>query len=254
MAELSPNSVRTYHLAPEGYIGARKKLLGQRAILLVGIVIFASVFIFHQADFKWRSGSLASLAPYFILIAVLAGALGSGIIKGMKKNREAWDTFELVIGEDFLIRRIKGFPELEIRREEVTSIKESPVGLHVETGTSDRTIGIASALVDYDDAKARLSQWMAPVRLEQPGWLKPARWMPAVPLLILLLFGLFLLSARSWVLVATGTPLLVFLLWSFMLIRESVQVSDRVKRMSLLIFLPLLSIAAKLILAIIHWQ
>ena len=38
---------------------------------------------------------------------------------------------------------------------EVIAIKESSTRLHVETNLKDRAIGIASALVDYDEAKER---------------------------------------------------------------------------------------------------
>jgi hypothetical protein len=254
IAELAPNSVRTYRLAPEGFNVVRKKLLGQRAIIFTGIIIFTIIITFRQLDMDWQRVSFVSLAPYFILTMLLIGALATGLLKGMEQNREAWNTYELIIGEDFLIRRIKNFPELEIRRHEITSIKESPAGLQVETSSRDRTIGIASSLVDYEDARARLSQWMTPTRRTQQGWLNPARWMIALPLLVLLLFGLFLLSVRSWVLISTGTPLLAILVWTFILIRKSVQISDRVKRTSLLVFLPILAVATKLVMAIINWQ
>src|SRR5260370_40510728 len=183
MAELAPNSVRTYHLAPQGFNVARKKLLRQRAIIFIGILVFAMVITFRQADIDWQRVSLEALAPYFILTMFLIGALATGLIKGMKQNREAWNTYELIIGANFLIRRIKNFPEPEIRRDEITSIKENPSGLQDETNSRDRTIVIASSLVDYEDARARLSQWMTPTRRTQQGWLNPARWMVELPLL-----------------------------------------------------------------------
>src|SRR5260370_41183945 len=98
---------------------------------------------------------------------LLIGALASGLLKGMKQNREAWNTYELIIGEDFLIRRIKNFPELEIRRDEITSMKESPAGLQVERGSRNRTIGIASSLVDYEDSRTRLDHLRTPTRRKQ---------------------------------------------------------------------------------------
>src|SRR3981081_4159969 len=105
------------------------------------------------------------------------------------------------------MRRIKDFPELEIQRHEITSIKESAAGLHVETNLKDRAIGIAPALIDYEEAKERLSRWI-PVPESQQGWMTPTRWMWSLPLLFLLLFGRLYLT-RSWIIIATGVPLLV---------------------------------------------
>jgi hypothetical protein len=174
-------------------------------------------------------------------------------MKGVKRNHESWISYELLIGEDFLIRRIKDFPELEIQRHEVTAIKESAVGLHVETNLKDHAIGIASALVEYADAKERLSRWM-PVQELQQGWVTSSRSMWGLPLLFLALFGVFYMATRSWIIVTTGMPLLAGLAWSMWLIRRSVQVSAHMKRLSLFAFLPLLAIASKLILAIRNWR
>jgi hypothetical protein len=159
-----------------------------------------------------------------------------------------------VIGEDFLIRRIKDFPELESQRHEVTVIRENAAGLHVETKEKGRAIGIAPALIDYEDARDRLSRWMAPVWESQQGWLSPTRWMWGLPLLFLFLFGCFYLATRSWIIIATGVPLIGGLSWSLWFIRKSVQVSAHMKRLSLFTFLPLLAIVVKLIQAIRDWH
>jgi len=251
--QLAPNSVRTYHLAPEGFGAARNRLLRQRVVLFAGIVVFLAAVQYKEFGDSWRERSTSSLLPALFFILVIFGALVRGLMKGVKRNQESWISYELVIGQDFLIRRIKDFPELEIQRHEVTAIKESATGLHVETNLKDRAIGIASALVDYDDAKERLSRWM-PVQEAQQGWLAPSRWMRGLPLLFLFLFGGFYMTTRSWMVVATGMPLLVGLSWSLWLIRKSVQVSAHMKRLSLFTFLPLLAIAAKLILAIRTWR
>jgi hypothetical protein len=252
-SQLAPNSVRTYHLAPEGFNSARNKLLRQRIVLFSGIVVFLFAFQSREFGDNWRQGSIAPLVPAVFVIFLVLGGLAFGVKRGVKQNQESWSSFELVIGEDFLIRKIKDFPTLEIQRHEVTAIKESAAGLHVETNVRDRAIGIATALVGYDDVKDRLGCWM-PVQELKPGWMSPARLMWGLPLIVLVLFGCFLMSTRSWVIVATGMPLFVGLSWSLWLIRKSVQVSAKTKRLMLIAALPLMAIAAKLILSIVSWR
>jgi hypothetical protein len=86
---------------------------------------FSSLSKYKEFGDSWRSGSIASFVPSPLAILLVLGALAFGVKKGLKRNRQSWDSYELVIGEDFLIRRITGFPELEIQRHEVTVIKES---------------------------------------------------------------------------------------------------------------------------------
>ena len=252
-SQLAPNSVRTYHLAPEGFAAARNKLFRQKAALFAGILLFLFVVQYKVFGDSWRRGPIISLLPALFALLITLAALVFGVMRGIKRNKESWISYELTIGEDFLIRRIKDFPELEIQRHEIIAIKESAVGLHVETKLKGRAIGIASALVDYDNAKERLNQWI-PIQASQQGWMSSGSWIWGLPLLFLALFGGFYVSDKSWVIVATGTPLLVGLSWSIWSIQKSVQVSAHMKRLSLLAFLPLLSIAAKLFLAIRNWR
>jgi len=240
-------------LAPEGFGAARNKLLKQKIVLFAGIILFLLGFAYKEFGGAWQRDSVASLLPTFLFVLIMLGALAIGLRKGIKRNRESWESFELVVGEDFVIRRIKDFPELEIRKYEVTAIRESVVGLHVETALKDRTIGIATALVDYDDAKERLNCWM-PIQQLQQGRVVASRWVWGIPVIFLVLFGAFYMTDKSQVILATGVPLLVGLSWSIWSIRKSVQVSAHMRRLSLFAFLPLLAIAAKLILAVRHWR
>jgi hypothetical protein len=187
-----------------------------------------------------------------MLIALAALALGAK--KGIKRSRESWLSYELDIGEDFLTRRINDFPELEIQRHEITKIRESSTGLRVETESKDRVIGIAPALVGYEDAKTRLSQWVVPTQEVQQGWITPARWIVALPLLVLVFFATFYFATRSWLIVATGVPLLVGLSWSLLAIQKSLQVSAHTRRLSFVTILPMLAIVVKLIQAITRWR
>ncbi len=252
--QLAANSIRTYRLAPEGFIAARNKSLGQRIGLFAGAVVFLLVLQYKQFGDSWQTGSIASVLPSLLVILFVLGAIAFGFKKGLKRNQESWDSYELVIGEDFLIRRIKDFPELEIQRHEVTAIKESSTGLRVETKLKGRAIGIASALVGYEDAKERLSRWGVPLQELRQGWITPTRWMWALPLIVIFLFACFYLAASSSVVVGTGVPLLVGLSWSLWFIRKNLQVPAHMKRWSLITVLPLLAIAAKLILSIINWR
>jgi len=60
--------------------------------------------------------TIASLLPALFVILIVFAALVRGVIKGIKRNQESRISCELVIGQDFLTRRIKDFPELEIKR------------------------------------------------------------------------------------------------------------------------------------------
>lgn len=202
--QLAPNSVRTYHLSPEGYTTARNKVLRQSVVVFAGTILFALVLAYKMFGQTWHRDSIASLLPTIVFVLVIFGALASGLRKGLKRNQESWDSFELLVGEDFVIRRKKDFPGLEIQRHEVTRVRETATGFYVETKMKDRTIAIARALTDYEDAKERLSRWMPLVQEPPHGWTAPTRWIWMSPVITLTLFALCLMSTNNWVVVASG--------------------------------------------------
>jgi hypothetical protein len=114
--QLAPNSVKTYRLAPEGFAAARNKLFRQKGVLFAGLVLFLFAVQYKEFGDSWRKGSIAALLPALVFVLIILGALVLGAMKGVKRNHESWISYELLIGEDFLIRRIKDFPELEIQR------------------------------------------------------------------------------------------------------------------------------------------
>jgi hypothetical protein len=207
-SRLAANSARTYRMAPEGFATARKKMLVQRVVMFAGIALVVLAVQYNEFFGSWRQGSIASLLPALFVLVIIFFAAAIGMKRGDKHTQETWDSYELVIGEDFVIRRIKNFPEIEIQRHEVTAIKESRAGLLVETKVKGRSIGISSALVDYPDAKERLSGWM-PIQSLQQHWMTPARWWWVLPLLTLSLFGILYMFDKSWVVLVTGVPLLM---------------------------------------------
>jgi len=140
--------------------------------------------------------------------AVIFVAIALGTPRGNKRSREAWSSFELVIGENFVVGRIRDFPEPEIQQNKVTAIKENADGLRIETATRGRGVSISSGLVGYRDARERLSRWM-PVQ-ELRGWRTSSRWAYVSSVLSMFLLVSFLLATKSWAIIATGVAI-VFL-------------------------------------------
>jgi hypothetical protein len=252
--QLSASSVRVYHTAPEGFASARNRILRQRTLIFVGFVIFIVVLQYRAFADSWRSGSLSSLLPAIFVFIFLLGALAVGVKIGNNRIRDSWLSYELVIGEDFLIRRMRDHQEIEIQRSEIIAIKEADNGLRVQTNQNGREIGIPSALVGYEDAKSRLRQWGVPLSDPQHAWFLSSHRVAVFSLLGLALIGTFFLASKSWLVVVTGVPTIAILLWSIVHIQKSVSTSTSMKRLSFLTILTLLAIAVRLVIAIVNWR
>jgi hypothetical protein len=239
-AQLGENSVRTYHLASDGFAVAQRKLLVQRIVMFVGVAMFLFAVQYKEFGDSWKGGSIASiLAPILVMFLVFS-ALAFGTVRGLKRSRESWSSYELTVGSNFVIRKIKDFPELEIQQHEITAIREDAEGLRVETGTKGRAIGISAALVGYQDARERLSRWM-PVQ-ELRGWRTSGSWAYISSVLSTSLLVCFYLATKSWAIIASGVPLFVGLCWCLWYLQKNLHVSAHVKRLALVCILPLLAL------------
>ncbi len=252
--QLARNSVKTYRFAPEGFEAVRKKLTLVQNIIFLGILALFIATDFKSADRDWLQGSLLSLLPRVLALTFVFAVFFYSFRRAMKKQRENWLSYELLIGEDFVIRRMPGLSEMEIRREELTAIRQNAQGLNIETNSRQRTLGVPSTLEEFDEVLARLSEWMTASELQQARWRNSAYLLHSVIVVELGLFIVFFLSTRSWLLVSSGIPLFGGVFWCMVSVQRSDHWAPKMKRKMWFVLLPLMAIAFRLVEAILNWR
>jgi hypothetical protein len=252
--QLARNSVKTYRFTPEGFETVRKRLTLIQNITFVGVLGLIIGMDFKGSDRDWLHGSLLSLLPHVFALTFVGAFLIYSFRRSMKKQRENRLAYELLVGEDFVIRRMPGLSEMEIRREEVTAIRQNAQGLTLETSSKQRTLGVPSTLEEFDEVRARLSEWMSPTELRGARWKHSPHLVYGVIIVELDLFLVFFLSTQSWLLVCSGAPLFGGLVWSFVLVQRSAQLAPKMKRTMWIMLLPLIAIGFRLLEAIRNWR
>jgi hypothetical protein len=252
--QLARASVKTYRFAPEGYDSVRKKLTLVQTITFVGVLAIFIATDFKSADREWLQGSLLSLLPHVLALTFIGGLFFFSFRRAIKKQRENWLAYELHVSKDFVIRRMPGLREMEIRREEVTAIRQNAHGLTLETSSRQRTLGVPSTLEEFDEVRARLCEWMSPTEMRQAMWKHSPNLLYVVIIVELGLFIVFFLSTQSWLLVCSGAPLFGGLIWSLVMVQRSAQLAPKMKRTMWIILLPLVAIGFRLVEAIRNWR
>jgi hypothetical protein len=123
--------------------------------MFVGVLGLFIAMDFKGANRDWLQGSLLTFLPHLLPITFIGALFFYSFRRAMKKQRENWLAYELLVGEDFVIRRMPGLSEMEIRREEVTAIRQNAQGLTLETNSRHRTPGVPSTLEEFDEVRAR---------------------------------------------------------------------------------------------------
>ena len=140
--------VREYRLDPSHLRGNRMRMLTAAC----GIpVMTVAVQWFADGHFD----------PKYDLVGVVVGIVSAWFLESMnrRKNRQQWESLVVELRTDRLIRRLEGFPTLEIAPSEITGIVESRSGFVVKTNTRMKSVPIPSALTDYEDLRSRLKMW-----------------------------------------------------------------------------------------------
>jgi len=243
-----PRPTRVYSLDPAAFSSFRTRFLKQRAILLfavvmLGVLVFAVTAEGLRNNFPWF------LLGLMTITLALATGIVSGLVKGLRREKEAWSSFSLTVGEDFIARRITGYPELELSANQISAINESPEGITIVGPTRDHSIFINRALEDFEEVRSHLAAWtpVAPVPLSRLRVGKAM--MLSIPLAFVFGFAIFIISDNPTVQVATGVPLLVALSACAFIAIRSKQLPDKTRRSMILIVFPLIGIIGRLVSA-----
>lgn len=140
--------IREYHLAPAAFGKTRRRML-------VGVLAIVPITI----ALEWYAGGHFESRHDWLEVLITVSIVGFTAYRDLKKQRRKGESFVLELRSDRLIRRMDGFPPLEIIPSEVTAVIESSSGLAIRTNSRAKTLFVSSTLIDYGDLRGRLLTW-----------------------------------------------------------------------------------------------
>lgn len=164
----------------------------------------------------------------------------------IKKQKKAWETFELIIGEFNIERKQEGFPDILISKNEVTEAVEAKNGsVSLISKSNSNMIIIPFSVENKAVLLETLSEFTTRKVKNNNGLLITYG---AGIMGIVLLFS-FMLSTNFYFTIVTGFILVAFNIWSFIEIQRNKNIESKVKRSAYFIFILLIVVAAKLVVA-----
>ncbi len=147
--------MKVYRISKEKLDKMRPSLMTRMAGVLA-VIIGASAFISFQA-----LGRETDLRVILLAILLLGGTATFGVFRASRKAQARLDemqsTFELVLDAGYLTRRRKDVPDATIAYSNILQIKEcGREGLSIKEDSALRSIGVPSAVENYEQLKADL--------------------------------------------------------------------------------------------------
>ena len=158
----SPPAIRSYRLDPNAFAATTKRRIAKRlawVLPLIFILVIGEFVVMGK-----NSQSFVDALPIALSVSVLALAFGlfRAFRLQLKNGKPAWDSYDLTMSENVIMRHVINLPPIEILRPEVTRVVEvRGQGLTVATNDRHRFVFVPEELLGYDEVRARLAQWRA---------------------------------------------------------------------------------------------
>lgn len=143
------NIMRIYRLDPAGFAPTRRALIiAAVMVMVIGLVIS---FPNRSEELLWQL--YLTIGGFIVLI------IGFSFWVVLRRYQQAWQTWELLIDDQQLIKRQRHFREQIVRREQITRLQETRGGIVIQAGSRLNLLVIPRAAYGYDEIKQALSQW-----------------------------------------------------------------------------------------------
>ena len=220
-----------------------KKLLLIRTIPFILLVLIGGIII-TSVKVKGKEAEIDSLA-FAIPFALLA--IGVGLYRGMKRQKGLYESYTLVITNNFIGREQLNTPTISMYFNDVREIIRRSNGDFIIKGKeATDIITVPRQIEDYDQVEILLAQIKPIVNKSKDSFF--GKYRIVLPFLTITLMTAVYAVTNKIVVAVAGLALIVIMLWSFMEVRKSKNIDAKTKRGMWWILLVLASVAAVVIM------
>jgi hypothetical protein len=195
---MTANEPRTFVLDPARQLVAARQRLRWMLPMMIGFCGAAQLFYWYQQrDQPHAMSGLTALVSFAVLSVLL-------VVVMLRAAKRAARSYRLILGEDWLRIEVDQLLPIELRREEIHSVKEGAGGLQIFRRRG-LPVGITRTIDGYLEIRDRIVAWV-PATPPRTSGLSPRL---KATLNMVAVIGLFALSGLSYV---ASTPTVAFLL------------------------------------------
>lgn len=228
----------TEHKLLDGAIQRYRKALLLRVLPLMLIAMVFALYV--------GIGSEGDPGLAVVSTVLIGGAVGFGAWRGFRRQLDSLRTLEIVVTDEWIARRQKGFNPLQIDFSDIRRILYvRGRGLTVFGPGVQAFITMPEEVEDFESIRSRLEA-VHPLEVRD----KVSPWARLAPMILLLFvagFAVVALSEDKRVVLGLGIPLVVTLGAGMVMALRSPQLDERTRKGLWIGFLPLIAMAVKIV-------
>ena len=217
-------AMEQFKLKPEGFKELRNTML-KRAVPSLLIASAGGLAISHFNP-NAPSGDVSVLP---VVIPMLLGAAAFGLYRGIKRQKQIFDSYILTLHPDSISREQHNTPTISIAKTEVSEIIRNPDGGFTIKGNSAvNLIGVPAQVDEYEKLEKALSAIKEiTIKTAEPVFQK---FQSLGALVMVGLMAAVYISTNKLVVGICGPALLVLMGYSFFEIQRSKNIDNKTKR------------------------
>jgi len=234
-----------FKIRQNGFNEIRKGML----IKVVPILLLAAIVGIAISHFS-SSGQESEVNIYPFLIPIVLLALGFGIYQGIKRQKEIFESYRLIIDDNCIIREQCNTQTISISIADISEIcKNSNGSLIIKGNSTVDVIVIPSQIDNFEKLEQLLSEMKCISNKDKKTFLQKYIGLFSIllPITTLGLMAIVYLCEDKIIISISGTLLLVILAFSFFEIHRNKNIDNKTKRGSWWLILVVTSIMLILI-------
>jgi hypothetical protein len=221
---------RRFTLPPEAFDAERTRLLRGFYAAFLLVLVAAALLALRNVDFNSTGARMLwSIKVITVCVAFSLSVGFWGIFRSLRLRRREWETYELLLGDDCIIRKQFDRPDLQLGRADIVQVQETAGrGLMINSGETGRYIFVPASLHGYAELKSELARWLppAPPRSRELLWRSPF----FIGTVCLASWSILYLSDNKHLVAGAAFVLMSFLLGTYITALLSANVSRTLRR------------------------
>ena len=213
-----------FKIKENGFDEIRKKMI-LRTIPIALIAACGGLAISHFNT----NGQSSDVNVLPFVIPIIIGAMAFGLRKGIKRQKSIFDSYELTIDNERIIRRQNLTPDIEIQFSQIKEISKNKNGsLTIKGENLNNSIGVPSQIENMIELESILSKLFKITTSDKQSFQQKYPWVLSI-LTIVLMMVVYI--AKNRILVGfVGSSLTIGLIYSLVITQKSKHLDKKTKR------------------------
>tara|TARA_B100000683_G_C12286530_1_gene472141 strand:+ start:55 stop:777 length:723 start_codon:yes stop_codon:yes gene_type:complete len=213
-----------FKIKENGFDEVRKKMI-LRTIPIALIAACGGLAISHFNT----NGQSSDVNVLPFVIPIIIGAMAFGLRKGIKRQKSIFDSYELTIDNERIIRRQNLTPDIEIQFSQIKEISKNKNGsLTIKGENLNNSIGVPSQIENMIELESILSKLFKITTSDKQSFQQKYPWVLSI-LTIVLMMVVYI--AKNRILVGfVGSSLTIGLIYSLVITQKSKHLDKKTKR------------------------